>query len=106
MVTITTDEKCQIKGLCTDCVFVAAKCAEDDVKECPYFAVESAICEANSNASLADVRADIQELLQMIADIPCICDKIYKDRGLRAPDCPRCNWIEEDIVKKVGEHFS
>jgi hypothetical protein len=66
----------------------------------------SAMCEANSNNVLADVRADIQELLQMIADIPCICDKIYKDRGLRAPDCPRCNWIEEDIVKKVGEHFS
>ena len=62
--------------------------------------------KADAYSLLAEVRADIQELLQMIADIPCICDKIYKDRGLRAPDCPRCNWIEEDIVKKVGEHFS
>ena len=47
MVTITTDEKYQIKGLCADCVFVAAKCAEDGITECPYYAKESATCEAN-----------------------------------------------------------
>jgi len=55
---------------------------------------------------LGEVRADVQELLQMIAEIPCTCDKIYTDRKLRAPDCPRCNWVEDDIVKKVNEHFA
>ena len=58
------------------------------------------------NAVLGEVRADVQELLQMIAEIPCTCDKIYTDRKLRAPDCPRCNWVEDDIVKKVNEHFA
>lgn len=54
MITITADEQYQIKGLCVECVFVAAKCAEDNVEECPYFAKESAMCEANSNVLLGD----------------------------------------------------
>ena len=58
------------------------------------------------NAALGEVRVDVKELLQMIAEIPCTCDKIYTDRKLRAPDCPRCNWVEDDIVKKVNEHFA
>ena len=57
-------------------------------------------------AVLAEVRADVKELLEMITDIPCTCDKMFTDRGLCAPDCPRCNWIEDDIVNKVIEHFS
>ena len=67
------------------------------------------IKKENANSGyplLGEVRADIQELLQMIAEIPCTCDKIYTDRKLRAPDCPRCNWVEDDIVKKVNEHFA
>lgn len=60
-----------------------------------------AMSEANSNAML-----DIKELLQMISEIPCTCDKMYTDRGLCAPDCPRCNWIEDNIVNKVSERFN
>ena len=58
------------------------------------------------NAALGEVRVDVKELLQMIAEIPCTCDKIYTDRKLRAPDCPRCNWVEDDIVKKASKHFA
>lgn len=65
MITITADEQYQIKGLCAECVFVAAKCAEDNIEECPYFAKESAMCEATSNAVLGegwrDARKEIPE---------------------------------------------
>ncbi len=39
-VTITADDKYQIKGQCAGCHFVAAKCANDDETDCPYFAPE------------------------------------------------------------------
>jgi len=88
--------------------------------KCPYCGVNElgtgdingkcCACENKFNNSgyplLDEVRTDIKELLQMIAEIPCTCDKIYTDRKLRAPDCPRCNWVEDDIVKKVNEHFA
>ena len=67
------------------------------------------LLKENANSGyplLGEVRADVQELLQMIAEIPCTCDKIYTDRKLRAPDCPRCNWVEDDIVKKASRHFA
>jgi hypothetical protein len=98
MVTITTDEKCQIKGLCTDCVFVAAKCAEDDVKECPYFAVESAMCEANS--LLAEVRAIYDELLEELMYLYQHCPNNF-----RKP--PKEYFIKEkEMQKKLSELFA
>jgi len=54
MVEIKAREEDVIQGLCSGCVFVAAKCAENGIKECPYFTKESAMCEANSNAVLGD----------------------------------------------------
>jgi hypothetical protein len=39
-----------------------------------------------------------KQLLDMINVIPCTCDDAYKDRGLIAPDCPRCNYIDEDLI--------
>jgi hypothetical protein len=42
-----------------------------------------------------------KQLLDMIDAIPCTCDKIYKDRGLVAPDCPRCNYIDEDLIVTI-----
>ena len=68
--------------------------------------VKGQCSDSDLNAVLGEVQADVKELLQMIAEIPCTCDKIYTDRKLRAPDCPRCNWVEDDIVKKVNEHFA
>ena len=50
--------------------------------------------------------ADVTELLELIRIIPCTCKAGYKDRKLTDPDCPRCNWIDEDTVKKVNEHFT
>ncbi len=35
---ISADKKHQFKGQCFDCAFVAAKCANDDEIDCPYFA--------------------------------------------------------------------
>jgi len=52
-----------------------------------------------------DVRADIEDLLEMIRIIPCTCHGGFKSRGLTDPDCPRCNWIEDDIVAKVRAHI-
>ena len=37
-VSITADTKNQFKGQCAGCHFVAAKCANDDETDCPYFA--------------------------------------------------------------------
>jgi len=70
---------------------------EQEIRQCS---------DSDLNAVLGEVRADVKELLQMIAEIPCTCDKIYTDRKLRAPDCPRCNWVEDDIVKKASRHFA
>ena len=27
--------------------------------------------------------------------LPCQCDEAYTSRGLKQPDCPRCQWAEE-----------
>jgi len=74
--------------------------------DCIVMIKESGNLGETRNAVLGEVRADVKELLQMIAEIPCTCDKIYTDRKLRAPDCPRCNWVEDDIVKKASRHFA
>jgi hypothetical protein len=37
-ISITADTKNQFKGQCAGCYFVAAKCANDDEADCPYFA--------------------------------------------------------------------
>lgn len=96
MITITANEKYQINGLCADCVFVAAKCADDGIKECPYFAKESAMCEANSNAVLAEVRAIIQEELNIINSKDAMSSGIKQGLTLSL-------YI---IDRKIGEHFS
>lgn len=43
MITIKSNNVHAFKGLCSDCIFVAAKCAEDGITECPYFAKEQYI---------------------------------------------------------------
>jgi hypothetical protein len=47
-----------------------------------------------------------KQLLEMINAIPCTCDEAYKSRHLIAPDCPRCNYVDEDLItgKKPEEH--
>lgn len=41
---------------------------------------------------------EIKLLLDMIDEIPCNCNEMYTLRKLSSPDCPRCNYIDEDIV--------
>ena len=37
-----------------------------------------------------------EELLGIItATMPCTCIPAYKDRGMSAPDCPRCNYADD-----------
>ena len=36
--TLTAKPSDVITGQCSNCVFVAAKCAESGIKDCPYFA--------------------------------------------------------------------
>ncbi len=43
----------------------------------------------------------LKDTLEMINGIPCHCNDGYKSRGLTDPDCPRCGWIDEDIVQKL-----
>jgi hypothetical protein len=43
----------------------------------------------------------LKDLLEMIRIIPCLCHEGFKSRGLTDPNCPRCNWIDEDTVEKV-----
>lgn len=45
----------------------------------------------------------LKEILDMIAEIPCICIDIYKNSRLCDPNCPRCNWIDEDIIKRANK---
>lgn len=42
----------------------------------------------------AEIRAEVNEVL------PCWCDAAYKDRGLAAPDCPRCQFAD-DVVDLI-----
>jgi len=100
-------------GIVKLCMFCDKRLSDEDVRSLVVcidcWRNPELIKKENANSGyplLGEVRADVQELLQMIAEIPCTCDKIYTDRKLRAPDCPRCNWVEDDIVKKVNEHFA
>ena len=40
---------------------------------------------------VAELEGAGNELLGAIDRTPCQCHKAYTDRGLTAPDCPRCN---------------
>jgi len=64
------------------------------------------LAKADEYSLLADVRADVKELLEMIRIIPCSCREIFISRKRRDPNCPRCNWVDDDIVNKVSKHFS
>ena len=49
--------------------------------------------------------ADVRELVEMVEAIPCICEECYTSRKLIQPDCPKCNYIDMDVVNKVKAHF-
>ena len=57
--------------------------------------------KANAQPQLSDVR----ELVEMVEAIPCICEECYTSRKLTQPDCPKCNYIDMDVVNKVKAHF-
>ncbi len=44
----------------------------------------------------------------MLASLPCYCIDAYKDRGLIAPDCPRCQHDEEVVaaIEAVAREFA
>lgn len=44
---------------------------------------------------------DRDELMEMIKIIPCTCHEGFKSRNLTDPVCPRCNWIDEDLVNRL-----
>ena len=70
-----------------------ADCDEKEPRNLPEADVKPPLC-------------DVRELLRMIDDIPCTCDIAYKSRGLSAPDCPRCNYVDKDIVEKVRANIA
>lgn len=67
--------------------------------------VSADLPEAGAKRSAYVQLSDVRELVEMVEAIPCICDKMYTDRKLTQPDCPRCNYIDIDIVNKVKAHF-
>jgi hypothetical protein len=48
-------------------------------------------------------KAERNELLKMIRIIPCECPDGFKSRKLTDPDCPRCNWIDDDTISRIDE---
>ena len=48
-------------------------------------------------------KAERDELMEMIRIIPCTCHEGFKGRNLTDPDCPRCNWIYEDLITRIQE---
>jgi hypothetical protein len=50
-------------------------------------------------------RLTIEKLKEMIRIIPCTCDEAYRSRGLTAPDCPRCNYVDEDLINGISADF-
>ena len=40
-----------------------------------------------------------KKLFAALDAIPCTCLDAYKLRGLSAPDCPRCQWVDEDLLE-------
>jgi len=43
----------------------------------------------------------LEKLISMLDDIPCTCDNAYKERELTDPNCPRCEWVDEQIIKEA-----
>ena len=66
---------------------------------------EKYLREKDNNGGYAQL-ADVRELVEMVEAIPCICEECYTSRKLTQPDCPKCNYIEVDIINKVKAHFS
>lgn len=51
------------------------------------------------------LRERVRELKEELDAIPCICEPPYygPDKPNQDPQCPRCNWVDEDILKGVSE---
>lgn len=67
-----------------------------------YYKIKSCLYDDSINTVfdyITELEQQNKEMLDMIKLIPCTCDNIYKKRNLCAPDCPRCNYINEEVLK-------
>ena len=42
-----------------------------------------------------------KQLLILISRIPCTCSIEYSNRYLTSPYCPKCNWVDDNIIQEV-----
>jgi hypothetical protein len=47
----------------------------------------------------------LKEIYQAYNEIPCLCHKAYKKRGLEDPACPKCNFVYDDILEKIKNYL-
>lgn len=104
--------------MCEECNYVwdvQRSIGDPDVRQCPkclsYEIEETSPSnvphgQATDRERSAYVQlSDVRDLVEMVEAIPCICEECYTSRKLTQPDCPRCNYIDMDIVNKVKAHF-
>ncbi len=92
----------------TEKEFKCPKCGSD-MKECiPYLKCRNLWCRhilyvEDLIKIIFQERQAKKELVEALEEIPCLCHEVYKARNLRDPECPKCNWIDEKLIKKYKE---
>ena len=66
---------------------------EKDDGDSPVKGDSAVVC---GHVYIKELEQQNKQLLEMINDIPCSCSEMFKKRNLADPDCPRCNWIDEE----------
>lgn len=73
------------------------------IRELSEFASKAGKVAAGLTALAEKYRKERDELMEMIRIIPCSCHEAFKCRNLTDPDCPRCNWIYDDLITHIQE---
>lgn len=54
----------------------------------------------NLESQLKQTLEQNKKLKQNLNEIPCTCDEVYTSRGLVSPYCPRCQYVDEELLKE------
>lgn len=66
-------------------------------KKCRFFNLKKMECMGSNLCIIRHLMMEIEKLKTNLKEIPCTCIDAYKDRGLIAPDCPKCNYVDEEL---------
>lgn len=52
-----------------------------------------------SDRYIAELRVEVNEM------VPCLCDEGFKCRNLVDPQCPRCNWYDDEFILSLVDEI-